>query len=52
LAFGYAGWGRGQLEGELAVNAWFTAPADTRFVFDEDRDRLWDLAMQRRTRDL
>jgi putative transcriptional regulator len=52
IAFGYAGWAAGQLEGELASGAWYTAPADVRIVFDEDRDRLWDLAMERRTRDL
>jgi putative transcriptional regulator len=38
IAFGYAGWGPGQLEGELARNAWFTAPADSRMLFDVDRD--------------
>jgi putative transcriptional regulator len=52
LAFGYAGWGPNQLEGELAYKAWFTAPADTALVFDEDRDRVWGRAMERRTRDL
>jgi putative transcriptional regulator len=52
IAFGYAGWRPRQLESELALNAWFTAPADEKLVFDEDRDRLWELAMQRRTRDL
>ena len=52
IAIGYAGWGPGQLEGELALNAWFTAPLDLKLVFDEDRDKLWELAMERRTRDL
>jgi putative transcriptional regulator len=52
IAFGYAGWGPGQLEGELARNAWFTAPADPRMLFDEDRDKVWERAMERRTRDL
>jgi putative transcriptional regulator len=52
IALGYAGWGPGQLEGELAAKAWFIAPADPKFVFDEDRDRLWEIAMQRRTREL
>jgi putative transcriptional regulator len=52
FAFGYSGWGSGQLEGELAQNAWFTAPADATLVFDADRDKLWELAVQRRTRDL
>jgi putative transcriptional regulator len=52
VAFGYAGWGPGQLEGEMARNGWFIAPADPKLVFDEPRDRVWDLAMQHRTRDL
>lgn len=30
VAFGYAGWGPGQLEGELALDAWFTVPERSR----------------------
>jgi putative transcriptional regulator len=52
LAFGYAGWGPSQLEGELAHKAWFTAPADLALIFDEDRATVWERAMARRTRDL
>jgi putative transcriptional regulator len=52
VAFGYAGWGSGQLEGELAQSFWFTTPQDSKLVFDQDRDRVWDDAMQRRTQDL
>jgi len=52
LAFGYAGWGAGQLDGEMAHNVWFTAPEDPKLVFDAERDKVWDLAMARRTRDL
>ena len=52
IAFGYAGWSPGQLEGELARNAWYTAALDLKLVFDEDRDRVWQLAVERRTRDL
>jgi putative transcriptional regulator len=52
IAFGYAGWGPGQLEGELTVGAWHTAPADAVLVFDEDRTKVWERALQRRTRDL
>jgi putative transcriptional regulator len=52
VAFGYAGWAAGQLEGEMAQRAWFTAPADIKLVFDEDRDKVWDKAMKRRTQDL
>ena len=52
FAFGYSGWGPGQLEGELARKDWFTATADAKFVFDEDRELLWERALARRTRDL
>jgi len=52
LIFGYAGWGPGQLEGELARNSWYTAPLDLSLVFDLDRDRVWEQAVERRTRDL
>jgi putative transcriptional regulator len=52
VAFGYAGWGPGQLEGELAQRFWFTTPADANLVFEEGRDRLWENAMTRRTQDL
>ena len=48
LAFGYAGWGPGQLEMEMAQRTWFVAPADMALIFDEDRDKLWDAAMARR----
>jgi putative transcriptional regulator len=52
LAFGYAGWAAGQLDGEIERNVWFTAPDDPALVFDADRAKVWDLAMARRTRDL
>jgi putative transcriptional regulator len=52
IAFGYAGWAPGQLEGELAHGFWFTTPQDAKLVFDDDRDAVWDHAMKRRTQDL
>ncbi len=52
IAFGYAGWAPGQLEGELARNVWYTAPADPALVFDDDRDKDWEHATARRTQDL
>jgi putative transcriptional regulator len=52
LAFGYAGWAAGQLDAEMEHNVWFTAPEDPALVFDADRDKVWGLAMARRTRDL
>ena len=52
LAFGYAGWGPGQLDGEMALRAWFTAAEDVDLIFDLDRAKVWDEAMKRRTQDL
>jgi putative transcriptional regulator len=52
FALGYAGWGPGQLEDELARNSWFITPEEPKLVFDDDREKLWDEAMARRTREL
>jgi putative transcriptional regulator len=52
LVFGYAGWAPGQLEGELAGNHWYSAPIDPALVFDLPRDKVWERAVERRTRDL
>lgn len=52
IAFGYAGWGPGQLEGELERRSWVTASAGQTLIFDEDRERLWDIAYAQRTQDL
>jgi putative transcriptional regulator len=52
FALGYAGWGPGQLEDELAHRNWFTTPEEPKLVFDDDRDNLWEDAMARRTREL
>ena len=49
VAFGYAGWRAGQLEDEVAQGAWFTEPEDPRLAFDEDRGKVWDAAMKKRT---
>ena len=34
ITLGYSGWGAGQLEHELAQNAWLSVPADPRILFD------------------
>lgn len=52
VAFGYAGWGAHQLEDELGERAWFTAMPDGKLIFDEEREKVWDDAMSRRTQDL
>lgn len=46
VAFGYAGWGPGQLESEIAAGAWITIPSDDALVFDDD-DGKWRRAMAR-----
>jgi putative transcriptional regulator len=52
FALGYAGWGAGQLEAEMARRDWFTAPDDPQLVFDEDRADVWQRALARRMREL
>ena len=36
VALGYAGWGAGQLEEEMAANAWLNVAADTELLFMPD----------------
>jgi putative transcriptional regulator len=38
---GYSGWGPGQLETEMESGSWFTMPARSHLVFDEDSTQLW-----------
>ena len=52
VIFGYAGWAGGQLEAEMARGDWFIAADDPHLVFELDRDKLWDAAMERRLQDL
>jgi putative transcriptional regulator len=52
LAFGYAGWGPGQLEGEMMHGDWFAVPTDTAIVFDDDDSTKWQRASERRGVDL
>lgn len=42
IFLGYAGWGPGQLEDELAAGAWIVAPLSPETIFDVDEDRLWE----------
>jgi putative transcriptional regulator len=52
VAFGYAGWGPGQLEAEMARDDWSTTEADSALLFEVRRDRVWESAMARRSKDL
>jgi len=47
LALGYAGWGAGQLEAELARDDWAVAPADPAFLFGDDVEHMWRDALAR-----
>ncbi|HUL11080.1 MAG TPA: YqgE/AlgH family protein [Methylococcaceae bacterium] len=44
---GYAGWGAGQLEHELARSDWLIAPADPSLIFSSDPGAVWEKALQR-----
>jgi putative transcriptional regulator len=46
--FGYAGWGPGQLEAEIKSGAWFTIPAETALIFDDQAETKWDRATAKR----
>ena len=45
LALGYAGWGAGQLEQELAENAWLTCGASDDVLFDVPADKRYAAAL-------
>lgn len=38
---GYAGWGPGQLESEMARDDWLTAPVESSLIFETDLDTIW-----------
>jgi putative transcriptional regulator len=47
LALGYAGWGPGQLDAEIADNAWLIAPADEALLFDAELATKWGRALEK-----
>ncbi|MCB1959414.1 MAG: YqgE/AlgH family protein [Rhodocyclaceae bacterium] len=46
ISLGYSGWDAGQLEQELADNAWLTTPADISIIFDLPPEERLAAAMQ------
>lgn len=44
VALGYAGWGPGQLDREMAENAWLSGPADATILFDQENHEKWRAA--------
>jgi len=47
ITLGYAGWEAGQLDAELAANAWLTCPFDPSILFDVDADQRLNAAAAR-----
>ena len=45
VTLGYAGWEAGQLEKEIAQNAWLTVEADLKIIFDLPADERYDAAL-------
>lgn len=46
IALGCAGWGPGQLEGEIRSNAWITGPYSEEIAFQTDVGQRWEAAMR------
>jgi len=45
VTLGYAGWGAGQLEEELAHNAWLTVNAEPHIIFDVPSEQRYSAAL-------
>jgi putative transcriptional regulator len=46
VTLGYAGWAPGQLEREMAQNAWLTVQADARILFETPAEQRYDAALK------
>ncbi len=44
IALGYAGWGAGQLEAEMASNSWLSSPADSDIIYHVPSDQRLEAA--------
>jgi len=49
---GYAGWGSGQLEGEIMEGSWYVVDAEARDAFSDDPEGLWPSVLLRQGGDL
>ena len=47
VVVGYAGWGPGQLDQELASSSWITADVDPSLIFNTPADEMWETAIRR-----
>lgn len=46
VTLGYSGWGAGQLEGEIAANAWLTVAANSQILFDTPAEERYQAALK------
>ena len=47
VVVGYAGWGPGQLDKELAESAWLTTDVDAGLIFGVPPEEMWETAIRR-----
>jgi putative transcriptional regulator len=47
VVVGYAGWGPGQLDHEIAASAWLTLDVDPKLIFGVPPDQMWEAAIRR-----
>jgi putative transcriptional regulator len=45
ISLGYAAWGQGQLESEIAENSWLTVDADLSVIFDTPFAQRYEKAL-------
>jgi putative transcriptional regulator len=43
---GYAGWGPGQLDREIAASAWLTMDVDPDLIFGVPPERMWEAGIR------
>ena len=47
MVVGYAGWGAGQLDAELAQGGWLLAPVEPDLIFETEAETMWEAAIRR-----
>jgi putative transcriptional regulator len=47
VLIGYASWGPGQLEDEIAESSWLTMDVDPSLIFHTPPDQMWEIALRR-----